>query len=255
MRKIIVSLACLFFISCNLKNGVGIKDDENLLMYVKDSTDIFYNIGEIRVSGEIESATARIKYYSISEDEFLNAFEKNRKNIRVFSLKHRENEFLDSVTIVRKDSTLNIGNLNKTYVDFGGSNNKRDSRYFLNSKVGDYFVLKRIQFEDDETLFLNANTGNVDLILPTINVFTKTKDSLVFVSDARSLLVGDEASSCLMEIHHNRVDTIVYENTNWFTSFAFFDENESFIYYIHNYYSDNDIVATFARMEIERKNE
>lgn len=248
----IISVTCFF--SCkHIDNSIDSNKVYESSQFLKDSTRIFSNITDLNINGKVNGNTANIKYYSITKDEFFNALEKNFEQIKYFSRKHKINEGFGSKTYNRKDSILNIEVENEciSLIDLKESQLNRARNFFFQSKIGGYYIVKRIQFEDGETMFINSKSGNIDLSIPTINVFTKSRDSLIFISDSRMIAVGNEPTISLIRIRNSKLDTLLHSNTNWFTSFAFFDNNVASIYYIHEKYEQNDIGSTYARMDIE----
>lgn len=252
---IIYLLTIVCFLSCkhDLENDSN-RTAKELLQVLKDSTHIFSNITDLEISGEIKGDITTIKYYSISTDEFLSALENNIEQISYFSRSKKINEGIGYNSYSRHDSVLSIitGKGQIEYVDLKESENNRARNFFFQSKTGDYYVVKKIQFEDGVTYFLNSKSGNVDLDILTINVFTN--DSLVFIcSDSRIYSMAGEANISLLNAKNNKLDTILLSNTDWYTSFAFFDSKKPSMYYIHEKYKEDSLVSTYARMDIIQK--
>ena len=225
---------------------------DRLINFLQDSTTLFSNIEQIIINGEIESSKVRLKFYSVSEKEFMLALRDNEKNVRFFTKKNKFNENLLLPEGNRVDSVLRIGN-NKEYiylVDLRDRKNFRARNFFLEDKIGNFFIIKRIQFEDSETIFWNNETKEEELYLSGISVCTNSKDLLVFYSSTFKVTPEDKNPVCLFSLKHNKVDTLLCINTDWFTHFSFFDMKDSSIYYIHSYYDDDILKSTYAKMDI-----
>lgn len=253
MKKSIILISLIFiFIGCKNRVVVNNENSFGAFQLFRDSLKIFSGVSDIRVSGEEKSSYAKIKYHSISEKEFISAFNKNAKQIKSFSFRHKINEGIDNIVSFRDDSVLSVVNngVNVAFTDIEESKYHRARRFFFDCKIGSYFIVKKTQFEDQETLLLNSITGKVDLNIPTINVFTNIRDSFIFVSDSRYISAEDETPICLIKINDTRIDTLLHSSTKWFSPFAFFDKDESTMYYIHKFYKENNVVSTYAKMDI-----
>lgn len=245
----IMYLCC---ISCTSPQVVNEKSD-NRLSYLIDSTSLFKNVSYVDISGDFKNSNIEVHFQSIQEQEFLAAMELNIENIRCFTPKLKLNE---SIAGTRISSILSIGSsTNYIYLsDLSKDRFHRARNFFLEDRIGDYYIVKRIQFEDAETIFWNSETGEVDLYLLGTSVCSRSQDSLVFYSSTFRVTLEDYNPIVLMRISDNEIDTLLNVDTNWTTYFSFFDKKDSIIYYIHSYYDENyDVISTYAKMEFEIK--
>ncbi len=250
-RIIIYFLGYLFLTSCSYNID---KNDINLSKFLLDSTQVFSNITDLKIDEEIYGKYGTsIKHYSISKDEFFAALDKNAEQISFFSHQHKINEGLDSKALNRKDSILSIkvNGEQITFIDINESKVNKERDYFLHGKIDNFYVVKSIQFEDGITQFINKETGLSELSIPTLNIFFN--DSLMFVSDSRLFFHGGEVTVSLLSVKNNSIDTLLLTNTDWYTSFAFFDSKKPSMYYIHEKYKEDSLVSTYARMDIIQK--
>lgn len=248
----IIGIAC-FLAACQQVDNTPVdKGSVELLQFMKDSAKVFSSIIDMKISGEIKKDDISIKYYSVSEDEFISAFERNSKQIKYFSRKLKVNEGVDNEDSKRIGSLLCFGKDTNNIFLFDLSENKFHSarNFFFDSKIGNYYVIKRIQFEDAETLILNAETNEVELYIPYINVYTHPKDSILFLSDSWRVTLQDEFNISIIKLSMDGIDTLLHSNTNWFSRFSFFDNTSHSIYYIHSIYKGNKIVSVYAKMDI-----
>ncbi|MFV0290985.1 MAG: hypothetical protein ACK5IJ_08870 [Mangrovibacterium sp.] len=205
------------------------------------------------ISGDLKSNRVNIHYESIQEEEFLIAMKRNVDHIRCFTARLKLNE---SPAGARVNSALTIGESPNYICLFDLPHNRfhRARNFFLEDRIGDFYIIKRIQFEDDETIFWNSVTGETALYLIGTSVVSRPQDSLVFYSSTFRVTPEDYNPITLMKIHENKIDTLLDVNTNWTAHFSFFDKEHPIIYYIHSYYDENyDIIATYAKMEFKIK--
>lgn len=241
----------LFLVSCDGQiNNISSKEFDSYSI-LKDSINLFQDVVEENINGEIEGINVSIHFYSIPEKEFLSAIKRNRINVRYFNINNKVNEYLGNNIGARNKSFLSIGGkFGYLYlVDLKENKFHMARNFFLENKIGDFFILKRIQFEDAETIFWNSKTGNEELVLDGISVSTSKKDSLIFYSSTFKVIPEDTNPICLLKIREEGIDTLFYKETDWFTNFSFFDERDSSIYYIHKFYQDYKIKSIYAKMD------
>lgn len=251
MKRLTIGLICLYFflLSCSKQKSNQTHENINLYSILNDSLDFFHDVHEKSIQGEIIGEKVKIKYYSISKESFFNAIQRNTNNIRLFNKHTKLNEDIKNAN--RKGFDLDIAGKfgHICLLDLDENAFHRARNFFLENKIGDYYIVKRIQFEDAETVFLNSKTGEEYLFLDGISVSTSTKDSLVFYSNVFKVMPEDSNPICLMKIQGMDIDTLCCKNTDWFTNFSFFDERDSSIYYIHNCYEGYDLKSTYAKMD------
>ncbi len=250
---IITLLLILILVSCNRPVKSVFNDvDFDLLSFLKDSTTILSSISDTVINGKLKGSSVNAYFYSIPEEEFFAAINRNKNHIRYFNRNIKLNEYTENGIIYRTDSILKIegeyGNMR--LVDANENENHRDVRFFLEGRVGAYYLIKRIQFEDAETIFWNSKTGKINLNLFGLSVCSNPKDSLVFYSNTFKVVPEEMTSVCLMKIHYSRVDTLLCVDTDWFTSFSFFDKKDSSIYYIHRFFDENKLKSIYAKMNL-----
>lgn len=246
LTSIIIGISLLF--SCTQENKHA---GQKLSVLLKDSTHIFSGISDFNINGEVEGCKLNIEYTSVSEEDFFTAIERSSEQVKYYSRKDKVNEGVGCSQYSRIDSLLEINIRDKkvSFFDLEESELHSARSYFLQSIIGSHYIIKRIQFEDGETMFLNSKSGDIDFRIPLINVFSN--DSLLFVSDSRLITFGQNPTISLMQIRNNKLDTLLHAETNWFTHFAFFDKQEASIYYIHEKSEDNRIVSTYGKINIE----
>ena len=253
MKKIaMVFWGCLlFFVSCDKSSQKNAERDADFLALLKDSTNVFRNIQEIEVNGELYDSNIILHFYSIPEEVFFTAVNRNNEHIRYFNRNIKLNEKREIGLGARDGAVLKIGcEHNYVYlVDILENRRHRARNFYFEDRIGLYYIIKRIQFEDAETVFWNSVTGEEDLYLLGTSVYTNTKDSLIFYSNTLKVTLEDKNPVCLLKVNPSSIDTLLCVDTEWFTEFAFFDKEESSIYYIHCFYEDYVLKSTYARLD------
>ena len=252
-----VVLLVLILSSCfRLRKENETKTSVDIVSILNDSLNLFENQTTCFIDGEIQNDSVKIKYYSISKDEFLRELSRNSNNVRYFDKDNKINEY--NADIVRDKNILKIGQQNNSifFYDTKQNRNYRSVAYFLESKIGDFYIVKKLNFEDRITLFWNCKREKNDLLLNGISVSVSLKDSLVFYSDNIRISPSDSNPIYLFEINNNSIDTLFWKETNWWVDFSFFDCEKSSLYYIHSFYTkDSQLKSTFAKMDIVRLNQ
>jgi hypothetical protein len=248
---IIVIIANLF---TQCRSGSVENAQIDIIDFIEDSTSIFNGVTQFIVNGELQGSKATLKFYSISEDSFRSAIRENVENIRLFNRKYKVNENLGIKNCFRKDSLLVLESANNQIklIDQKEGFPNRAQSYFLEDKIGAFFVVKWVGFEDAGIMFLNSNTLEVELSLKGLTTYTNRKDSLVFyISPMRDVFI-EENDLCLLQLRlDNSMDTLLFAKTRWFPDFAFFDNSNTSLYYIHSFYDNYELKSTYAKMEIE----
>lgn len=257
MQEIKLFLWLILFLgitSCTRKNEKDIGETKlNDLSLLIDSVNIFGNVEEVNIQGQLQGTKAEIKFNSVSKDDFFVALKANKENVRHFSRTIKFNENVDCNIGNRNETTLKVGDKeNFIYLVDLKENKKHYARnFFLENRVGHYYVVKRIQFEDAETILWNSKTGEVDVFIFGTSVCTNSRDSLLFYSSTFMVTPEDVNPICLMKVKPDRIDTLLHVDTEWFTNFSFFHNKDSSIYYIHNYYEDYKLKSTFAKIDLK----
>jgi len=260
MKKIIrglIVIAGLLSACRNVDINSKELDGTAILQCLKDSTTLLDNITNLHISDEIKKDSLNLRLLSVTKDEFMNALVRNSKHVKYFTRNYKINEGVDNETIKRINSMLCVGNEPNNIFLFDLKKNKYHNarNFFFDSKIGNYYIIKRFQFEDAETIILNSVTNEVELYIPTINVTTCIKDSLLFISDSRMITSQDEFSISIVKLSRCGIDTLFQSYTNWYSSFSFFDSDCSSIYYIHNTYLNNKIESGYAKMKLNNNME
>lgn len=255
MKTLLIYLKILMFIlifsGCNSPKDKEVStQNQNVITILKDSVFSFAKIDEFEVNGEIETGLMKINYYSVSEDEFLNAVRENSERIRFFrrNLKINENNFQRRKgNLIRLESSSEFINLS----DLKASKTNRARNYFLEGKVGDYFVVKRIEFESKETILVNSKTLQEEFYLYGLSSCISHQEPIMFYCNTFRVTPDDDHEISFFKTDNNTIDTLLKSRTQWFTEFSFFaDNNARSIYYIHSSIDDYVLRSTYAKMDI-----
>ncbi len=220
-----------------------------LFEYIRDSTSIFIKTNELDVSGYFEGDTLRVKYYSVSPDEYYTAFKESEDFISYFSREGRFNEKLGGGVYRKNDSDLII---NVDGNSFLFNDNISESNWFYHEgKIGEYHLIKSIQYEDVLAYYLNSKTGNIEKFLALGNMATNIRERLVLYSELPTPIYSkDNTEITIFQVNSDRRDTLLFVQSDWFAMFPFF-KNPHELYYIHSTYDDqNGIQSSYAKMEI-----
>lgn len=188
--KVFCIFSVLFLAGCNNHNDAELKENKDFFSILTDSLTIFNGVKEENIEGIVNGVNGSLKYHSIPKAIFFKALKKNIHNVRYFSRHIKLNENLSLGK--RTGSYLDVnGNFGHIYlVDLKENTTHRARNFFLENKLGSYYIVKRIQFEDLETVIWNSEDGKEEIFLNGISVSTKEKDSLVFSSNSSGLLPG-----------------------------------------------------------------
>ncbi len=253
MKLFLIILITALSVSCSYPGRYhNYVSDTNLFGYLKDSINFFDKVYESDIVGIIEDSVMRIVFESVPKNEFFEAIKRNEKNVRYFTSKGKLNEATDRIN----KTTLRVGDDgNYMYLcDIAENKQHRARNFFLNNKIGDHYIVQRIQFEDAETILWNSKTGNEDLFLYGLSVCSREKDSLIFYTRYPLVTPKDETPVCFLKIMSNKIDTIFYKYENWHADLAFFDNERNTLYYIHNFSENDEIKSTYAKLDFEIKN-
>lgn len=229
--------------SDNKKNA-----NSDAISFLIDSTSILKNIVYIDIYGEIFNEKVKIIYYSIAEDIFFNALKNNRAEIKLFNKKHKINENFSYKNSLRNASVLRIDSF--SFIDLPDSKKHYASFYFLENKLGKYFIIKKIEFEDEITIFWNSYSGKEEYFLQGLSNCSRSEDSLMFYCFPNRGYPISAAPIGLLKIKENKIDTLITVRTEWFTRYAFFDKYSSSIYYIHSWFDNFELKSTYAKMDL-----
>lgn len=259
--KQVLFISCYFISLIACKNISVQKEEEikelthlnvDVLTFLKDSSNLFKEIEEIELGGQISNANVNMHYYSIPEEEFFLALCENRDNIRFFDNNTKINEKRIN-QVNRHENGLRVGDdINYIYlVDLTTNKYHHARNFFLEDWIDPYYIIKRIQFEDSETILWNSKTGEEDLYLLGVTSSTNV-NSLVFYSVGMYVTLQDDGFNLsLFRIDSGRIDAIIETYANWYTTFPFFDKTGTSIYYIHHFLENYKVRSTYAKMDIE----
>ena len=199
------------------------------------------------VEGTLEGEGGVISYSSISKDEFYRRLEQYQKEVRFFSPEDRINE-AKSIHVKRVDSLLSIATNDDSL--FFRDNRPERLKFFYGGQVGDYHLVKKIHFEDSETLLYDRNTGRERLSLYGIGVSACLEDGTLLYTNAMYPQIMDEIRFMLMSINGCEIDTLVNADVDWYPGVAFFGDCKT-VFYMHN--EDDSLgvsKSSYAKMEI-----
>ena len=250
MRK---TLFLLLLVSCSNPRQEKANSGVELLSYLEDKTEIL-SFEESEVNGKLENENVVINYHSVSKNDFISAIKRNEESIRFFRRDIKINEYESSLS-QRYNQYLRLqGDVDHLYlVDIEESSVHRARNFFLEGEVGGYYVIKRIQFEDAETILYNLDNGKEVIFINGISA--SISDSLlvytgVLYSDFQQM----SSPFTLLKINDSKIDTVIHSYVNWCTNFSFFDKSDSSIYYIHHQFNNDNLESTYAKMEYCLKN-
>ncbi len=256
MRQyILITLSFFIIYSCKNEDNRQYKGEE-LYMVLNDSLKLFDKVIEtnnIRYSYKGENLA--IECTSLSKDSFISAIIENSSNISFFNRLYSINEYYEKDVSYRNNSILRVGqDENFLYLKDRKWNDGIKRSYFLENRIGDYFIIKKREPKSGETILWDYKTGKENYIPLCITVTSSLNDSLVFYSSNFRITPRDATPICFLKLNSNKVDTVFNEETQWWAELPFFDCNEKKLYYIHSYYDDNlNIVSTYAKMIFEDK--
>lgn len=252
MVKLIIALTIAF----SLLNGCIQKDMQQQplisngeLLNILTSDNLLEISNEIEVEGKLQSDKLLINYFTVSPEEYFEAFRNSSEAIDFFTRDFRINEQLMSGVERKNDSLLII----KTYYkDLIFKDYKDRSKFFYEGKVDQLHIVKGYQFEDSFTYFIDASTGDIVSKLWGTLTENHSKEDLFLYSDGIVFDFDQLTEVSFFEPHLFGLDTLLIDQTQWIAKNTFFtDENE--IYYIHTAYGDGSFKSTYAKMEIIRK--
>lgn len=255
MKKLLMVLSISFGFSVLC---LGLKSCDNDIKEQKisdfvDSLTVKFNISEFYNSGNLEVENAIVKFQSVTKDEFYKALEKNKNHIRYFSREKRINEFIDNELIIRSDTMLQIFGNNDVLTFYDTSNTKiqRSEKFFLEGKIGKYFILKRIHFEDSNTFFINSKTLETELSLHGLSVSVHPSLPIIFYCNTLRVTPLDKHQLLIINLQNEQLEIILDIQLDWFTIFSFFDKDEATVYYIHSFFDDYELKSTYSKIEFE----
>lgn len=252
MKKItIILFVTIISISCK-KYSVNVEDSTNngynIVKILNDSINFFNDVKEFSIDkNQMENDSIKIIYYSITKSEFFNAMYKNEKNIQFFNSDYKLNEDIR----FRKENQITLTNTIDTirFIDLPSTNINRPSYYFLQGIIGDFYIIKKIHFEDADTYLYNSKSLNLGKELSGITSSFESNKSLLFYIYNPFFSLKDSSQLSFLKTNKNQVKYLLNVEVDWFTSFSFFDD-ENNLYYIHSFYDENfEIKSTYAKME------
>lgn len=252
MKKLIITILFINLItnSCNqhsISNGNNV--DSNLVSILNDTINIFSDVQEFSIDRDyIENDSIKIVYFSISKDNFFDAMYKNQNKIQFFNRDYKLNEDKE----FRNGDKISLKSKKKDSIhleDLPLTDLKRPISYFMQGRIGDFYIVKKIHFEDVETYFYNAENLNLEKKLWGITSSYQRNKSLVFYSNKFFIYPEEKAQLSFLKTNKNQVKYLLNVEVDWFTSFSFFDDDNN-LYYIHCFYDENlEIKSTYAKME------
>lgn len=251
-RIIKFTLALVFAIpllnGCTLKNEQPLISNEELLN-VLISNDLLDNSNEIEIKGKLESDRLLVNYFTVSPEEYFEAFRNSSEFIDFFVREYRINEQLMSGAERKNDSLLII----KTYYkDLIFKDYENRSKFFYEGRVDQLHIVKGYQFEDSFTYFIDASTGDIVSKLWGTLTENYSKKDLFLYSDGIVFDFDQLTEVSFFEPHLFGLDTLLIDQTQWIAKNAFF-KGENEIYYVHTAYGDGSFKSSYAKMEIVRK--
>jgi len=244
----VLAISLLSGCTQNKNEEVQLIDNEELLS-ILITNDILDVSNEIEVDGKLESERLLVNYFTVSPEEYFEAFKNSSESIDFFNRDFRINEKLKPGAERKNDSLLII----KTYYkDLIFKDYKERSKFFYEGKVDQLHIVKGYQFEDSFTYFIDASTGDIVSKLWGTLTENYSKEDLFLYSDGIVFDFDQLTEVSFFEPHLFGLDTLLVDQTQWIAKNAFFTgENE--IYYVHTAYGDGSFKSTYAKMEIIRK--
>jgi hypothetical protein len=253
----LITVILFFAIAFSLLGGCAKKNmeekqlisNEELLDFLL-SNNLLKVSNEIDIDGQLESERLLVNYFSVSPEEYFEAFKNNSKSINFFNRDIRKNELLKHGSERQNDSLLIIRTY---YKDIIFKDYKNRSKFFYEGKVNQLHIVKSYEFEDSFTYFIDAKTGDIvnKLIGPLVQF--DPDENLILYSDGAVFDYSQLTEVSLFEATLFGLETLLTDHNQWVVSRAFFT-NENEIYYVHSAYGDGyGFRSTFAKMVIQRK--
>jgi len=252
MKRFAYLILLIHIAGCNNTNtNTLVSEEDCFLVDFKTFLVSYFKPMEAMASGKIENNGIHLKYYSISQEEFFSALERNKSTIRYFDREKKINEFK---TLLRNGPLLKLTNCSEHIylVDIQNDSNQKARNFFLEGMIGGFYIIKRNQFETFETILVNKKTLKEELYLRGVSASINLKDSLMLYSDPFYVIPGDNHRILLLGLSNNKIDTLLYAQIPWFTEFSFFDQLNNEIYYIHSFFENYNEKSTFAKMTYEK---
>lgn len=240
----------LLFTSCIQKNFqtqklIGNEEVLNILI----SKGYFEFQNEIQVDGRLENERLIISYFSVTQEEYFEAFKNNQNHIDFFGREFRVNEQLKSGS-ERKDDTLLV--INTDLKDLIFKDYKEKSIYFYEDKVENLHVVKGYQFEDAYSYFIDSSTGEIVDRLWGTQIKNFPGDNLFLYSDGIIFDYDQLTEVAFLESNYSGIDTLLTVDNQWIAKNAFFSKQNE-VFYIHTDYSNGIFKSSYAKMEIRKK--
>lgn len=223
--------------------------DNEKVLNILVSNALLDTSNEVEVEGKLENDRLLVNYFTVSPEEYFDAFRSNPKPMDFFTRDYRINEQLMSGAERKEDSLLTI----KTYYkDLIFKDYKDRSKFFYEDQVDELHVIKGYQFEDSFTYFIDVSTG--DIVSKLWGTLTENYpgDNLFLYSDGIIFGFDQLTEVSFYEPHFFGLDTLLTDQNLWLAKNAFFTSQDE-IYYVHTAYGDGSFKSTYAKMEIIRK--
>lgn len=240
---------CFIFQQCDIKPEKITHEQENQAVEViTDRLIDMANISEFVIYDSIHSEKMNLVINSVSKNEFIQAMRENSANLRLFDKTLKVNEFLPKN---RKDLVLQLGNeIDYIYLaDIADSKFFRARNYFYEGRINGYHVVKRIQFEDKETIFVNDTSFNEDFVFNGLSLSLNMSSKLFLFCNTFRITNDDDYELSIFKIENGILDTLINTETSWFTEFSFFDNKKNTVYYIHSFFEGQELKSTYAKMD------
>ncbi|MFY0683918.1 MAG: hypothetical protein JXR20_05145 [Balneola sp.] len=243
----LISLS-IFFTSCDGKKNRIRQENKELICHLKSGSYTLVEENEIEVNGSFENDSLLVEYFSVSPEEYYEAFESVGYLQKHFTRKEKINEDLSQKAYRKNDSLILVGK-SKNYIL---TENVRDE-YFYEGIIGNLHIIRAMEFEDLNTYFISTTNGKVIHTKIGSSVATIPEKGLVLYSDNFLNHLRDSTETSLYQVENESLHNLVTIHSSWFASFAFF-KNRDELYYLHSFYENNaSMKSSYAKMEIRKK--
>lgn len=238
----------LFFTSCDGEKNRFRLENKELIDHLKSGTYILVEENEIEVNGSFGNDSLLVEYFSVSPQEYYQAFESVGYLQKYFSRKEKINEGFGQNAYRKNDSLILVGN-SKNYIL---TENVRD-KYFYEGRIGNLHIIRALEFEDVNTYFISSKSGKVVYTKRGASVATYLDEEIVFYSDNFLNELRDSTETSLYQIENDSLINLVTIKSKWSANFAFFKHPDE-LYYLHSLYENNSSrKSSYAKMKIKKK--
>jgi hypothetical protein len=244
---LLISLS-LFFTSCDGEKNRIRHENKELIDHLKSGNYILVEENEIDVNGSFGNDSLLVEYFSVSPEEYYEAFESVGYLQKHFSRKEKINEGFGQNAYRKNDSLVLVGN-SKNYIL---TENVRDE-YFYEGRIGNLHIIQAMEFEDINTYFISSKNGKVVYTKWGASVAIYPDEEIVFYSDNFLNRLRDSTETSFYQIENDNLKKLVTIKSKWFAGFAFFKHPDE-LYYLHSFYENNSSMkSSYAKMKIQEK--